>query len=63
MMLINTETLLLHDFPLGQVPLYTILSHTWSDGEVTFKDMEWPVRFTKKGYEKIIHTCSLARQE
>ena len=63
MRLINTTTLLLHDFPLGEVPPYAILSHTWDDGEVSFQDMSSPDRFVKRGYEKITRTCSLARED
>jgi hypothetical protein len=62
MRLINTTTLLLHDFPLGEAPPYAILSHTWGDGEVSFQDMASVDRFMKKGYEKISRTCSLARE-
>lgn len=35
-------------------PLYAILSHTWSDGEVLFADLKHPdVVRRKKGYSKI----------
>ena len=62
MRLINTSTLLLHDF-LAEVPPYAILSHTWDEGEVSFQDMSSADRFVKRGYDKIEHTCSLAREE
>jgi hypothetical protein len=62
MRLINTATLLLHDFPLGEVPPYAILSHTWGDGEVSFQDMSSLDRLLKRGYEKITRTCGTIRE-
>jgi hypothetical protein len=35
--LIDNESLTLDEF-MGSVPEYAILSHTWSNGEVTFED-------------------------
>ncbi|KAK0721891.1 heterokaryon incompatibility protein-domain-containing protein [Lasiosphaeria miniovina] len=39
MHLINTRTLLLHEFFGDKIPLYAILSHTWGDQEVSYQ--EW----------------------
>ncbi|KAK3900295.1 heterokaryon incompatibility protein-domain-containing protein [Staphylotrichum tortipilum] len=60
MWLINTKTLKLHD--LVDIPRYAILSHTWGEEEVTFRDMASPTRLFKKGYAKIVQTCRLARE-
>ncbi|KAI8634213.1 heterokaryon incompatibility protein-domain-containing protein [Xylariaceae sp. FL1651] len=65
MRLIRTRTLELHEFESSSdgVPPYAILSHTWGDGEITFRDMsiERSKRPTgKKEYAKIIQTCRLA---
>ncbi len=61
MWLIDTKNLKLHD--RVEIPRYAILSHTWGQEEVTFKDMTSPTRFLKKGYAKIVRTCRLAREQ
>ena len=63
MRLINTRTLELHEFFPSRLPPYAILSHTWSDEEVTFQDMSAPRRFGKRGYDKILQTCRLALEQ
>jgi hypothetical protein len=41
MRLIDSRTLEFKEFPRGDsVPKYAILSHTWTDNEVIFKDMQ-----------------------
>ncbi|KAI1132539.1 heterokaryon incompatibility protein-domain-containing protein [Nemania abortiva] len=68
MKLIHTTSLQFHEFEKSssRVPPYAILSHTWGDDEVTFRDMSLgPKKSTtkkKKGYEKITQTCRLARE-
>ncbi|KAK1833048.1 heterokaryon incompatibility protein-domain-containing protein [Podospora conica] len=70
MRLINTETLLLENFPdLRRSPPYAILSHTWGrDGdEVTLQEMvpgvlESPIAL-KPGFDKIRRTCRIALEE
>ncbi|KAI1418808.1 heterokaryon incompatibility protein-domain-containing protein [Xylaria sp. FL1777] len=67
MRLINSRTLKFHEFEQSSssVPPYAILSHTWGEGEVTFRDMSSgsPQAITrKKGYAKITQTCRLARE-
>ncbi|KAK3938451.1 heterokaryon incompatibility protein-domain-containing protein [Diplogelasinospora grovesii] len=56
MRLINVQTLTLQEFP-GEIPKYAILSHTWGDDEVTFKDFTLDIEAAKlkKGFEKIQH--------
>ena len=64
MHLLNTETLLLKEF-MGEAekPIYAILSHTWSEHEVSFQEMQhtWRPYKEKKGYQKIKAACSKAR--
>ncbi|KAK3640131.1 hypothetical protein LTR56_005543 [Elasticomyces elasticus] len=63
MRLINTDTLKLHDFiDADSAPEYAILSHRWSDEEVSYK--EWRKgRCTEssKGYVKIVDACAFAQ--
>jgi hypothetical protein len=61
MRLINAKTLRLEEF-MGDVPKYTILSHTWGNDEVTFQDMAQQHEYmpTKRGFHKIQETCRLA---
>ena len=40
MRLINIETWDLEEF-IGETPPYAILSHTWSDEEVSFQEYNW----------------------
>jgi hypothetical protein len=62
MRLLNTNTLLLHEF-FGKIPGYAILSHTWEKEEVTFQDLTLRREDAKhmKGYEKIEGACRTAR--
>ncbi|KAK5630807.1 hypothetical protein RRF57_006522 [Xylaria bambusicola] len=68
MWLINTTSLELKEF-LGEpndprFPRYAILSHTWGDGEVTFRDMQnVKVAEKKAGFSKIAKCCEIARGE
>jgi hypothetical protein len=66
MWLINTETIRLEEFIGIPEHPYAILSHTWEDEEVFFKEMRDgasdAVR-NKKGYLKIKHTCEEAARE
>ncbi|KAK4656869.1 HNWD NOD-like receptor pc16 [Podospora pseudocomata] len=41
------------DIPDDQVPPYAILSHTWGDEEVIFKDIKDGICKNKRGYSKI----------
>ncbi|KAF9870592.1 hypothetical protein CkaCkLH20_11898 [Colletotrichum karsti] len=62
MRLINCHTLEFKDFAEnGHVPNYAILSHTWGEDEVTFKDwQDTALREEKIGFEKIQSTCRQA---
>lgn len=68
MRLIHTETLELRDFTLDvsrvEFPRYAILSHTWGEQEVTFRDFQNPERARKKtGFGKISQCCIQARKD
>jgi hypothetical protein len=58
MCLINVDTLKLEEHFSKYIPKYTILSHTWGEDEVTFKNMQRPLEEIehKRGFSKI-HGC------
>src|ERR1700733_5774134 len=63
MRLINTQTLELELFqdPVPKDLPYAILSHTWTEDEVTFDDMkDLSIAKSKKGFSKILSTCEMA---
>jgi hypothetical protein len=69
MWLLNTSTVKLTEF-VGDAtqhgtPPYAILSHTWSDDEVCFKEMIKHPDDAKrrKGYSKIVHCCEEAKRD
>ena len=60
MRLINARTLKLEEFWGERSIPYTILSHRWEDGEVTFQDMQDPKRAASlNGFTKIRNACEL----
>ncbi|KAH9897120.1 heterokaryon incompatibility protein-domain-containing protein [Xylariomycetidae sp. FL2044] len=65
MRLINVDTLALEEFhDKTQTPPYAVLSHTWGTQEVSFEDWRRVKRASrKKGYDKIIATCSQAKRD
>jgi hypothetical protein len=62
MRLLNAKDLTLTSFnDERNVPEYAILSHTWGDDEVTFKDLAELTReqlFQKRAYEKVVRCCA-----
>lgn len=68
MILIDTATLKLRDFPNSD-QRYAVLSHTWgpANDEVTYAEMLSDERsaatIAKPGYQKIVKTCEIARRE
>jgi hypothetical protein len=61
MKLINAHTLELSRFIEDRHrPPYAILSHTWGDEEMEFRDIMAPVRPDKAGYAKILKCCAQA---
>ncbi|KAH0439385.1 het domain protein [Colletotrichum camelliae] len=64
MWLINTTTLRLEEILDYSAVEYAILSDTWGDDEVSFKDMQDFTRAKKQaGFVKIATTCELALKE
>lgn len=64
MWLLDASKIELVEF-VGKVPPYAILSHTWGDEEVSFRDLRTNNRSTleekkKKGYAKIKGACQRA---
>ncbi|KAK0728908.1 NACHT domain-containing protein [Lasiosphaeria miniovina] len=47
------EVRLTEDLPKNKIPPYAILSHTWGDGEVLFRDLMDATGKNKAGYAKI----------
>ncbi|EXF75735.1 HET domain-containing protein [Colletotrichum fioriniae PJ7] len=61
MYLLETNTLKLHEFVEGQVPVYAILSHTWGKEEILFRDLEKGPS-DKDGWIKIQSACRVASE-
>lgn len=59
MYLLDVHTYKLKYFP-GEVPPYTILSHTWGDDEITFQDIGTVGVEQRTGYAKVDKACELA---
>jgi hypothetical protein len=49
----SSGKVVLTDFPHDKAPAYAILSHTWGEDEVTFKDVMNGAAESKLGYQKI----------
>jgi hypothetical protein len=64
MWLINVETMQLEDFTVRPAPQYAILSHTWSEEEVSLQEFTCQNADTakKEGFAKIEGTCRLAAE-
>ncbi|KFA56167.1 hypothetical protein S40293_00112 [Stachybotrys chartarum IBT 40293] len=62
MWLLNTSTLCLERQDGQVIPPYAILSHTWSDGELSHQDIISgdPAARHKRGWVKVDKTCRLA---
>lgn len=60
MWLINTQTLELKEFFGDNTPRYAILSHRWTDDEISFKDFLKSRRRDSQGYQKIANFCDIA---
>jgi hypothetical protein len=63
MRLLNSSTLVLHEFISGRIPRYAILSHTWSEEEVSFQDIRGPGAVSRKGFEKVRKRCEQAARD
>ncbi|GIZ37315.1 hypothetical protein CKM354_000076500 [Cercospora kikuchii] len=62
MRLINTTTLQFREFLGAEIPLYAILSHVWSDSEISYEDYTAGRKQDGYGYQKITKICELARE-
>jgi hypothetical protein len=63
MRLLHCQTLDIQAFFGKDTPVYAILSHTWGNEEVLFEEWGSERCKHKAGYEKIVKTCELARQD
>jgi hypothetical protein len=63
MRLLNTISITLEDFIESQIPEYVILSHTWEDGEVLYKDIVDRTGSAKPGYRKLKDCCQKAKED
>jgi hypothetical protein len=65
MLLLDVSTYKLHEFHGAKIPPYAILSHTWGDDEVTFRDIdERPQEaLLKAGFKKISGCCTRAKAD
>ncbi|PMD30347.1 HET-domain-containing protein [Hyaloscypha variabilis F] len=63
MRLLHTKTLKLHEFFGTSIPPYTILSHTWDEGEVSFQELQSGSGESKAGYDKIRGCCEIAASD
>jgi hypothetical protein len=62
MRLLNAHGLNFKEFLGDEVPPYVILSHRWSDSEVSYKDFRKNRKTDGAGYSKIINACRVARE-
>ncbi|TDZ25381.1 Vegetative incompatibility protein HET-E-1 [Colletotrichum orbiculare MAFF 240422] len=51
------RTIEVEEFVEGNIPAYSILSHTWEKEEVSFQDMERQAHSAKAGYQKLLASC------
>ncbi|KAL8786805.1 MAG: hypothetical protein Q9195_008063 [Heterodermia aff. obscurata] len=63
MRLINTSSFDILVFNPPNIPRYAILSHTWTDDEFVFSDINDLDRRDSKGFQKISGCCALAAAE
>ncbi|EME50142.1 hypothetical protein DOTSEDRAFT_102418, partial [Dothistroma septosporum NZE10] len=63
MRLIDTDNLELYEFSEEQIPFgrFAVISHRWTNDEVTFKEYRRGLKKDSTGYQKIINSCSLAK--
>lgn len=60
MRLINTSTLELREF-VKDPPPYAILSHRWTDDELSYKDFAKGRNKESIGYNKVKHFCEFVK--
>ncbi|KAL8883494.1 MAG: hypothetical protein Q9192_007136 [Flavoplaca navasiana] len=62
MRLLHTERLDFQEFFDSQTPKYAILSHRWTDDEVSFQDFDRCKAEQRPSFDKISNCCSLAKK-
>lgn len=65
MWLLDTKTMELHRFSKANIPPYAILSHQWSDSEISFDEVKRsPIIIISKkpGFRKVASFCDFARK-
>ncbi len=65
MRLINVDDYSFREFFGNAIPEYSILSHTWGNGEVRYQDM-WPLdhrRRQRQGFDKIRFACEQSARD
>lgn len=62
MRLLNATTLRLESFAPDEVPGYAILSHRWTDDEVSYQEIHTEAGRRKGAYSKIRGCCEVARR-
>jgi hypothetical protein len=63
MRLVNTETYLLSDHSVDQIPPFAILSHRWGDDEVSYHDYVKRRVTIGTGFQKIVDFCNFAKSQ
>lgn len=63
MRLLNTTTFELSEYFGVNIPPYAILSHRWSDDEITFQDLQSGKGPGHTGWQKIVGCCEQAEQD
>ena len=63
MWLLSTESFKLTYVHHSRAKKYAILSHTWTNEEVSFQEWQQDTCKHKSGYEKILATCKRARDD
>lgn len=63
MHLIDTTTFEILEFTDNKIPNgeYAIVSHRWTEDELTFKEYRKGLKRDSIGYEKVVKSCELAR--
>lgn len=61
MRLINIHTLDMKEFVAG-IPPYAILSHRWTDDEITLKEFRKRLKLDSVGYKKLIQFCKMVKR-
>ena len=61
MRLLNVNTLQFKEFSNREIPPYGILSHRWTDDELSYKDSQKGRRTDSLGHQKVLEFCAFVR--